>query len=89
MEDKSLMTKGIVAAVLSFNITIVGIILGFVTLSGVKKYLAAGGEQTGKIKTASILAKVAIGVGIGFTVFYIIYFAIIGAAAASAISMAG
>lgn len=78
MEDKPLMIKGIISAVAAFTpVSIVGIILGIITNGGIKKYLAAGGEQTGKIKAASITSKVGIIAGIVMTIIYAIYWAMI------------
>ena len=61
-------------------LAIVGIILGAVNGGSIKKYLAAGGAHTGKVKAASIVSKVALIAGIVMAIFWILYFALIGAA---------
>ena len=73
------MGKGIASAVMAFIpiLSIVGIILGGINNGAVKKYLAAGGVHTGKVKAASITSKIGLIAGIIMTIFYIIYFAIL------------
>ena len=73
------MGKGIAAAIMAFFpiLSIVGIILGGINNGAVKKYLAAGGVHTGKVKAASITSKVGLIAGIIMTIIYIIYFSIV------------
>ncbi len=79
--DTPLLVKAIVGAVFAFTpLAIVGIILGAVNGGSIKKYLAAGGAHTGKVKAASIVSKVALIAGIVMAIFWILYFALIGAA---------
>lgn len=86
--DTPLLVKGIVGAVFAFTpLAIVGIILGAVNNGGIKKYLAAGGAHTGKVKAASIVSKVALIAGIIMTIFWAIYFIALGGMMATMMSV--
>ncbi|MBE6794248.1 MAG: zinc ribbon domain-containing protein [Ruminococcaceae bacterium] len=74
---QSAMVKGIVGVALAvFGIP--GIILGTMAKNAASQFAYSnGGRLFGKAKVGSILGRVALGVGIGFTCFWAFYFILI------------
>ncbi len=70
----SLMIKGILAIALCWT-GIAGLILGSMAKRMAAQFMAEnGGQIFGKAKTGSILGRIGFGFGIGFTIFWGLYF---------------
>ena len=73
----SLMIKGILALALCWT-GIAGLILGSMAKKMAAQFMAAnGGQIFGKAKTGSILGRIGFGFGLGFTIWWGIYFIVI------------
>lgn len=80
---KSILIFGIIGLAFScsFYLSLLGIIFSAIGKGKVKKYLAAGGQLSGKAKVGNILAKVGLILGIVLTVCFVIWLIVIIAAA--------